>query len=239
MSDVVEYRADHPGDSVIIDPQAHVADSARIGTPYRPLQEGEWERRNRPTKIAAHCKIGHFCVIGAEVVTGERCIFDSYTSVGGGATIGNDVMVIHRATIGARAEIADGCVIAGLIGERSKVGQSCRIFGDLVHRQLDPTRPWDGPESMEPSPVLAEQVFIGWRAIVIGGVTVGRGAYVCAGATVTRDVPAGVIVTGTNQFCQPEHWKGALGKTEFFASRLGPEGTDTAPRNLGPAVSIE
>lgn len=96
------------------------------------------------------------------------------------------------------------------------VGSGCRVFGDLIHRQLDPTRPWDAPDAREDSPSVEDGAFVGWGATVVGGITIGRGAYVCAGATVTQDVPAGCIVTGINERHTPGEWKGALGKSEFF-----------------------
>jgi acetyltransferase-like isoleucine patch superfamily enzyme len=39
-------------------------------------------------------------------------------------------------------------------------------------------------------------VFVGARAIVLKGVTIGDGAVVGAGSVVTRDVPAGAVVAG-------------------------------------------
>ena len=44
---------------------------------------------------------------------------------------------------------------------------------------------------------LEEDVWIGSGAIVLPGVTFGRGAVVAAGAVVTRDVPALTVVGGT------------------------------------------
>jgi len=201
---------------VAIDPSTRIATTAQIGAPYRKLLQGEWDRLNRPTTIAGSCDIGHFCVIGEEVLIGENCVLDSFTLIAGGVSIGARVVFNHRASVGAKATIGDDCVIGGLIGERSSVGPSCRVFGDLIHRQLDPTRPWDAAESMEGSPVLEERAFIGWGATVVGGITIGRGSYVCAGATVTKDVPAGQIVTGINDVMAPQDWKGPLGKSDFF-----------------------
>ena len=39
-------------------------------------------------------------------------------------------------------------------------------------------------------------MWIGARAVVLKGVTIGDGAVVAAGSVVTRDVPAGVMVAG-------------------------------------------
>ncbi len=44
--------------------------------------------------------------------------------------------------------------------------------------------------------VIEDYVFIGPRAIILPGVTIGRGAIIAAGAIVTKDVAAGSIVAG-------------------------------------------
>jgi acetyltransferase-like isoleucine patch superfamily enzyme len=43
---------------------------------------------------------------------------------------------------------------------------------------------------------LGDRVFVGAAAVVLMGVTVGDGAVIGAGAVVTRDVPANVVVAG-------------------------------------------
>jgi acetyltransferase-like isoleucine patch superfamily enzyme len=44
--------------------------------------------------------------------------------------------------------------------------------------------------------VIEDYVFIGPRAIIMPGVTIGRGAVVAAAAVVTKDVSPGIIVGG-------------------------------------------
>jgi maltose O-acetyltransferase len=44
--------------------------------------------------------------------------------------------------------------------------------------------------------VIEDHVWIGARAMILPGVTLGRGCVVCAGAVVTRDVPARAVVAG-------------------------------------------
>ena len=44
--------------------------------------------------------------------------------------------------------------------------------------------------------VVSDDVWIGTRAIILKGVTIGRGAVVAAGAIVTRDVPPYAVVAG-------------------------------------------
>lgn len=43
---------------------------------------------------------------------------------------------------------------------------------------------------------IHDDVWIGSRAVILGGVTIGRGAVVGAGAVVTRDVPPACLVAG-------------------------------------------
>lgn len=210
-------------------PSATVAPTAVIGAPYRRLQQGEWNRLNRLTTIGAHCDIGPFCVVGEEAVIGENTILDSYTLIGWGATIGKNVIATHRASVGAKARIGDNCVIGGRICERVVVGNGSRVFGDLIHRQLDPTKPWDAPESMENSPILEDDVFIGWGATVVGDIKIGRGVYVCAGATVTRSVDPGQIVRGTNEIISPDKWPGQLGRNRTsvqYGPKFDPKSID-------------
>ncbi len=55
----------------------------------------------------------------------------------------------------------------------------------------------DGLEKPSVAPVrIGDRVWVGTRAVVLKGVTIGDGAVVAAGAVVTRDVPAGAVVAG-------------------------------------------
>jgi serine acetyltransferase len=205
-----------------VDPSATIAQTAVIGAPYRRLFEGHWDRLDRPTFIGPGCDVGNFCLVGDEASIGAESILDNYTLVEPGATVGRRTLVSYRATIGVKSEVGDDCVIGGLIAERSRVGDRCRVFGDLVHRQLDPGMPWDAGEAQEISPTIKDDAFVGWGATIVGPITVGRGAYVCAGATVTRPVPARMIVRGNNDRIAPEDWKGDLAVSEFFRRELWP-----------------
>ncbi|RLC11165.1 MAG: acyltransferase [Deltaproteobacteria bacterium] len=44
--------------------------------------------------------------------------------------------------------------------------------------------------------IIEDWVWIGCRAIILPGVTVGKGAIIAAGAVVTKDVPKGTLVAG-------------------------------------------
>lgn len=81
------------------------------------------------------------------------------------------------------------------IGDRVMVGSNATIVDTDFH-PLSPlarrthARPVARPVRIE------DDVFIGTQAMILKGVTVGRGAVVGAGAVVTRDVPPFTIVAG-------------------------------------------
>lgn len=80
------------------------------------------------------------------------------------------------------------------IGDDVQIGPNVQL--------LSPTHPLE-PEARRAKweagrPIVIEDnVWLGGGAIVLAGVTVGRDSVVGAGAVVTRDVPPGVVVTGS------------------------------------------
>ena len=46
------------------------------------------------------------------------------------------------------------------------------------------------------TPVIEDNVYIGYGAVVMGPIRVGRGSVIGANAVVMKDVPAGVVVAG-------------------------------------------
>jgi acetyltransferase-like isoleucine patch superfamily enzyme len=198
-------------------PGAYIASTAILDKPFRPLLDGRELRIDRPTEIADGVWIGHYTTVGKGASIGAGSIIEEFVNIQPLCEIGSRVLVTSRSYIGMGATVGDDCVIKGHVGENSRVGARCRIFGDLIHRQLDPTIPWDDPTAdEEPDPVIGDGAFVGWRAVVVGGVNIGKGAYVCADALITKDVPAGHIARGRNQIMHPDSWRGALAKSPFF-----------------------
>lgn len=98
-------------------------------------------------------------------------------------------------SIGARSRINRGCCLDArgslTIGEDVSVSPGVMILS-AYHRHDLPGFP------VETKPVVIEDhAWVGSRATVLPGVTLGRGCVVAAGAVVTRDVPALTIVAGT------------------------------------------
>jgi UDP-3-O-[3-hydroxymyristoyl] glucosamine N-acyltransferase len=216
-------------------PDTDIASTAIIGNPFRPLLDGREVTIDRPTTIGKGVSIGHYTIVGQGARIGADSIIEEFVNIQPQCEIGSHVLVTSRSYIGMGATVGDDCVIKGHVGENSRVGARCRIFGDLIHSQRDPTIPWDDPTAEEPDPVVEEGAFVGWRATVVGGVKIGVGAYICAGAVITKDVPPGHIARGLNQIMHPDSWRGALGKSPFFRQHRIPQATPVSsrPRRLG------
>jgi UDP-3-O-[3-hydroxymyristoyl] glucosamine N-acyltransferase len=202
-----------------IDPTAQIAPTAVIGSPFRRLLDGRHLEVSHHTVIKDRVWIGQFVVVGQGVTIGSNSLIEDHVAIQAGTVLGERVVVASRSFIGLGVTIGNDSVIKGHIGDSARIGAGCRIAGDLIHRQLDPSTGWDDPASEEPAPIVEDGAFVGWRAVLVGGVNIGVGAYVCAGALVTRDVPAGHIASDRNQITHPSQWCGALGKSPFFTSR--------------------
>jgi serine acetyltransferase len=170
----------------------------------------------RDTVVNADVWIGQYTTVGQGATISRDATLEDFVAVQPGAMIGPRVLVVGRSWIGIGATIGADSVIKGYIGDNSQIGAGCRVCGDLIHRQLDPSIPWDDPAGEEPAPVVEDGAFVGWRALIVGGVTIGAGAYICAGALITKNVPAGYIGCGRNQIMHPSAWPGRLGKSPFL-----------------------
>ena len=98
--------------------------------------------------------------------------------------------------LGERVFINSGCRFQDQGG--ITVGDDCLIGHDVVmatlNHDMDPSRRAD----LHPAPiVVGNQVWIGAKATVLPGVTIGEDAVVGAGSVVTKDVPAGTVVVGS------------------------------------------
>lgn len=96
--------------------------------------------------------------------------------IGDDTYLGHDVHIHahHSVTIGARCVLADGVFVAST------------DHGREVRSQTHGTGPI----------MIGDDVFLGQRAVVLGGVRIGSGATIGAHAVVTRDVAPGQVVAG-------------------------------------------
>jgi len=99
-------------------------------------------------------------------------------------TLGKDLTIVSNTRVIAYAdiEIGDDCIIGWESQLMSGDGHPVYKDGQLINA---------------PRPIkIGNHVWIGSRAVILKGVTVGDGAIVAANAVVTRDVPPGAVVAG-------------------------------------------
>jgi maltose O-acetyltransferase len=135
-----------------------------------------------------------------QILVGDNVLLDPTggrlieLNVGRGATLemGSNVYINYGVSINCniRITIGDGCLIAPEV----------MIMDDDGHPVDWRTRHqyWpQGPETRLGAPIHIENaVWLGARAIVLKGVTIGEGSVVGAGAVVTRSVPPHTLVAG-------------------------------------------
>ena len=76
------------------------------------------------------------------------------------------------------------------------IGKGCTIARDVIIRDYDShTIEEDGFQMMKPI-IIGDNVWIGNRAMILKGVTIGDGAIIAAGAIVTKNIPSKTIAAG-------------------------------------------
>ena len=100
---------------------------------------------------------------------------------------------------GARLRIGTGTYLNRdtevVAWEDVSIGGDCMIGWDVLIMDTD-QHPLPG-RALDNRPVrIGDRVWIGARATILKGVTIGDGAVVGACSVVTKDVPAGAVVTG-------------------------------------------
>lgn len=110
--------------------------------------------------------------------------------------IGNSVYLGKDVSIECNAKIGDFVLIANRVALVGRHDHNFRVIGVPVRFS-----PWIG-SCYPPSPyrneeaVIESDVWIGFGAIILSGVRIGKGSVVAAGSVVTRDVPQYAIVGG-------------------------------------------
>lgn len=101
-----------------------------------------------------------------------------------GVRIGKNTRINRRCTLDLRNGL--------IIGDNVSISPEVMILA-ASHDINDP----DFAPAAHPPITIEDHAFIGTRALILPGVTVGRGAVVVAGSQVSKDVPPMTIVAGT------------------------------------------
>ncbi|MCU4925738.1 sugar O-acetyltransferase [Halobacteria archaeon AArc-dxtr1] len=158
------------------DPQL-VEERERARKRTREYNRTESESAEKRTELLAEL----FDAIGedAHVEPPFRCDYGSNIRVGDGFYANVDCVIL------------DVCPVE--IGDRCLLGPGVHIY--TATHPLDPDERAEGLEYGKPVSI-GDDVWIGGRAVVNPGVTVGDGSVIASGAVVVEDVPSGVVVGG-------------------------------------------
>jgi maltose O-acetyltransferase len=158
------------------------------------------------------------------------------------------------ASQGSKTNIEKGALFSRrrlvALGDRSGIGIDCRLYGPVTigsdvmmgpevviyassHDFSEVDRPMIQQGFVEDRPVTIEDnVWIGTRAVILPGVTIGQGSVIGACAVVTRDIPPFSVVVGN---------PGRVVKSRLEQSTIGEivarkSSVDTARRRVPPGV---
>jgi acetyltransferase-like isoleucine patch superfamily enzyme len=148
-------------------------------------------------------------VVADGVSIGAGAIVFAGALIGSGAIVGDQAHVRERAVIGADSVVGRGSAI----GSDAKIGARVRIqtnvwltshsvveddvfVGPGVVSTNDDAMARGGDDYVLRGPTLRRACRVGGGVVLAPGVEVGEEAFVAAGAVVTRDVPARVLVMG-------------------------------------------
>ena len=116
---------------------------------------------------------------------------DCYVEAPFHVSYGINISLGAQVYLNAGVTILDSAVVR--IGDRTMIGPRAQIYCADHHR--DAGKRSAGVERGLPV-TIGNDVWIGGAAVILPGVTIGDGAVIAAGAVVTRDVAAGMIVRG-------------------------------------------
>lgn len=125
-------------------------------------------------------RIWHFCHVLPGARIGKACSLGQNVSIGGGAVLGDNVKVQNNVSVYDGTVVEDdvflgpSCVLTNVTNPRSQVNRK-----DLYEKTL-----------------LRRGATVGANATIVCGTTLGRYAFVAAGAVVTGDVPDYALMVG-------------------------------------------
>lgn len=135
---------------------------------------------DEPSEIGSGTKIWHFCHVLAGVKIGKRCVLGQNVSVAGDVVVGDNVKIQNNVSLYTGVILEDdvfcgpSCVFTNVTNPRSQINRHHLYERTLVRRGAT----------------------IGANATIVCGATIGRYAFIGAGAVVRGDVPDYALMLG-------------------------------------------
>lgn len=137
---------------------------------------------DEPSEIGEDTKIWHFCHVQVGAKIGKKCVLGQNVNVGNNVTIGDFVKIQNNVSIYEGVTLEDyvfcgpSMVFTNIVDPRSKYPQVGKEFYIKT--------------------LVKEGASLGANSTIVCGHTVGRFAFVGAGAVVTKDIPDFALVVG-------------------------------------------
>lgn len=165
---------------------------------------------DEPCSIGDGTKIWHFSHVMKNATIGTNCVLGQNVNIANDVVIGNNVKIQNNVSVYTGTVIEDdvflgpSCVLTNVSNPRSQVNRH-----HLYERTL-----------------LRRGCSIGANATIVCGITIGRYAFIGAGAVVTKDVPDYALMLGT-----PARWAGWMSRHGHKLYSPDPEGVMTCPES--------
>jgi UDP-2-acetamido-3-amino-2,3-dideoxy-glucuronate N-acetyltransferase len=153
------------------------AESISVEKPYFAHESAYVDE---PCEIGEGTKIWHFSHIMPKCKLGKRCILGQNVHVASGVLIGDNVKIQNNVSLYDGAVIEDdvflgpSCVLTNVTNPRSQIVRRHMYEKTLIRRGAS----------------------VGANATIVCGTTIGRYAFIAAGAVVTKDVPDYALMIG-------------------------------------------
>jgi UDP-2-acetamido-3-amino-2,3-dideoxy-glucuronate N-acetyltransferase len=135
---------------------------------------------DEPCAIGAGTKIWHFCHIMKNCKIGERC------NIGQNVVISPDVVLGDNVKVQNNVSIYTGCIL-----EDDVFCGPSMVFTNVVNPRSHVIRRNEYKQTL-----VRRGASLGANSTIVCGISIGRYAFVGAGAVVTRDVPDYALVYG-------------------------------------------
>lgn len=135
---------------------------------------------DEPARIGAGTRIWHYSHLSSGCILGAGCNLGQNVFIAGGVTLGSNVKIQNNVSIYEGTIIEDdvflgpSCVLTNVSNPRSQINRKSLYEKTLIRRGAT----------------------VGANATIVCGITVGRYAFIAAGAVVTRNVPDYGLVAG-------------------------------------------
>ncbi len=163
---------------------------------------------DQPSEIGAGTRIWHFCHVMKDARIGEHCSLGQNVMIASGVKIGNGVKIQNNVSVYTGVTIEDevflgpSCVFTNVINPRSEINRKEEYLPTLVRRGAT----------------------IGANATLVCGATIGRYAFIGAGAVVRGQVPDYALMLGV-----PARQRGWMSRHGFRLPAFDADGLAICP----------